>query len=52
MPLFHEHVGSTIVAKIKIYILTRAELLFTVCHEIPCNLQKKLENSLISERES
>ena len=39
MPLSHEHVGSKIVAKIKIYILTRAELLFTLCYEIPCNLQ-------------
>ena len=25
MPLSHEHVGSKILAKIKIYILTRAE---------------------------
>ena len=36
MPLSHEHVGTKIVAKIKIYILTRAELLFTLCYEIPC----------------
>ena len=32
----HEHVGSKILAKIKIYILTKAELLFTLCYEIPC----------------
>jgi hypothetical protein len=31
-----EHVGSKISAKIKIYILTRAELLITLCNEIPC----------------
>ena len=36
MTLSHEHVGSKIVAKIKISILTRAELLFTLCYEIPC----------------
>ena len=36
MPLSHEHVGSKIVAKIKIYILARAELLFNLCYEIPC----------------
>ena len=32
MPLSQEHVGSKIVAKIKIYILTRAELLYTLCY--------------------
>ena len=31
-----EHVGPKILAKIKIYILTRAELLFNLCYEIPC----------------
>ena len=36
MPLSHEHVGSKILARIKIYILTRAELLFNLCYEIPC----------------
>jgi hypothetical protein len=36
MALSHEHVGSKILAKIKIYILTRAELLFNLCYEIPC----------------
>ena len=38
MPLSHEHVGSKILAKIKIYILTRAELLLNLCYEIPCIL--------------
>ena len=38
MPLSHEHVGSKIPAKIQIYILTRAELLITLCYEIPCNI--------------
>jgi hypothetical protein len=36
MALAHEHVGSKILAKINIYILTRAELLCTLCYEIPC----------------
>ena len=36
MALSHEHVGSNISAKIKICILGRAELLYTVCNEIPC----------------
>ena len=36
MLLSHEHVGSKIPAKIQIYILTRAELLITLCYEIPC----------------
>ena len=39
MPLTHEHVGSKIVEKIKIYILTRAELLLNLCYEIPCTLK-------------
>ena len=37
MPLSDEHVGPKILAKIKIYILTRAELLFNLCYEIPCS---------------
>ena len=39
MPLSQEHVGSKIVAKIKIYKLTRAELLLNLCYEIPCILK-------------
>ena len=37
MGLSHEHAESKILEKIQIYILTRAELLFTLCLEIPCN---------------
>ena len=36
MLLSHEHVESKIPAKIQIYILTRAEILITLCYEIPC----------------
>ena len=36
MGLTNENVESKILAKIKIYVLTRAELLFQVCYEIPC----------------
>ena len=38
MSLSHEHVGYKLPAKIQIYILTRAELLITLCYEIPCRL--------------
>ena len=31
-----EYIGPLIPEKIQIYILTRAELLYTLCHEIPC----------------
>ena len=37
MGLTNEHVGPKILAKIKIYVLTRAELLITLCYEIPCS---------------
>jgi len=37
MGLTNEDVGLKILAKIKIYVLTRAELLFQVCYEIPCS---------------
>ena len=36
MGVSHEHAESKILEKIQIYILTRAELLFTLCLEIPC----------------
>ena len=36
MSLLHKQVGSKIPAKINTYMLTRAELLCTVCNEIPC----------------
>ena len=41
MCLTNEHVGPKILAKIKICVLTRAELLITLCYEIPCNLGSK-----------
>ena len=36
MGLSNENVVPKILAKIKIFVLTRAELLFKVCYEIPC----------------
>ena len=39
MGLTNEHVGPKILAKIKIYVLTRAELLITLYYEIPCSFQ-------------
>ena len=42
MPLSHEHVGPKILAKIKIYILARAKLLFHLCCEIPCTIELSL----------
>ena len=36
MGLTNEHVGPKILAKIKIYVLIRAEILFTLSYEIPC----------------
>ena len=43
MPLSHENVESKILAKIKMYTLTRAELLFNLCTEIPCKLKLKVK---------
>ena len=40
MGLTNENVGPKILAKIKIYVLTRAELLFKVCYEIPCSMRR------------
>ena len=46
MGLTNKNVGPKILAKIKIYVLIRAQLLFKVCYEIPCKRpgpsQKKL----------
>ena len=36
MGLTNEHVRPKILAKIKNYALTRAELPFNLCYEIPC----------------
>ena len=47
MSLSHEHVGPKILGKIKMYVLTRAELLFPLCYEIPCmiDLEERMRNS-------
>ena len=45
MGLTNEHVGPKILAKIKIYVLIRAELLFTLCYEIPCRSSIFLQQS-------
>ena len=37
MPLSHEHLTSKMPAKIQIYILSRAELLITLCYIYPVN---------------
>ena len=38
MSLSREHVVPKILGKIKIYALTRAELLFPLYYEIPCTM--------------
>ena len=42
MSLTHEPAGPKILEKIKIYILSRAKLLFSLCHEIPCTKYARL----------
>ena len=37
-----EYIGPLILEKIQMYILTRAELLYTLCYEIPCTTSVKL----------
>ena len=46
MGLTNENVEPKILAKIKIYVLTRAELLFMVCYEIPCSKQIEIPHFL------
>ena len=36
MALSHKLVGPKIAANIKVYILTRSELLCSLCYEVPC----------------
>ena len=48
MPLSHEYVGSRILANIKMYTLTRAELLFNLCYEIPCSTYTALLSLLVT----
>ena len=47
MALSHEHVESKIPAKINTNMLTRAELLITLCYEIPC-ISKQIEIPIAS----
>ena len=47
MGLTNEHVEPKILAKIKIYVLTRAGLLFTLCYEIPCKLHSQSSQTLV-----
>ena len=42
-----EHIEPPILTKIQIYILTRAELLNTLCYEIPCNFKTRDFSPLI-----
>ena len=51
MGLSHGQVGHKILAKIKIYTLTRAELLCSLCYEIPCIILD-LSHSVIALVES
>ena len=48
MPLTYEHVGSKKPAKINTYMLTRAELLITLCYEISCNIINKSQMIVIA----
>ena len=48
MSLTNEHVGPMILAKIKIYVFTRAELLFQVCYETPCKAAENIVRFPIS----
>ena len=41
MPLTYEHGGYKKPAKINTYMLTRVELLITLCYEIPCTKKQK-----------
>ena len=50
MALSHEHVRSKILAKNKIYSLTRAELLFNLCYEIPCSISNVVEFSRAGQK--
>ena len=46
MGLTNELVGPKMLAKIKIYDLTRAELLFNLCYEIPCTQLKNTQTNM------
>ena len=52
MALSHEHVGPKIAANIKVYTLTRPELLCSLCYRHPEVLRftKKIRDSIINKR--
>ena len=39
-----EYIGPLIQEKMQLYTLTRAELLYTLCYEIPCTLMQNIMN--------
>ena len=43
MGLSHQDVGPTILAKIQIYIVTRDNLLYPLCYEVPCSTIDKVD---------
>ena len=47
MSLSHEPVGPKLLGKIKTYVLTRAELFFTLCYEIPCRGKRKFATNIL-----
>ena len=53
MSLTHKPAGLKILEKIKIYILSRAKLLCSLCHEIPCSKREfdsvKIQSELFFE---
>ena len=51
MSLSRENVGPKIATNIKVYILTRSELLCSLCYEIPCNSHNSTTVNPISAEE-
>ena len=45
-----EYIGPSILEKIQMYILTRAEILYTLCYEIPCS-ENSSQSQLIAKEE-
>ena len=41
-----EYIGPPIPEKIQMYILTRADLLYKLCYEIPCTVIHKINTNL------
>ena len=51
MALSHKHIEPKIAANIKVYILTKSELLCSLCYEIPCNSHNSTTVNPISAEE-